>query len=838
MRSPLAIVVLTCACLAVFAADLPLKPYSYHETFEDQAPPVALWASRGTEPTVNFLGLTDEQAFEGKKSLKLDVTFGDSSYYYFGVPMRLPMAGKLKISARFMLGKENQVSAGFGINATYPPTSHSGCGSIETYSGQTDWKLVEGDLVEIGQGGAEGVVPRYVYGVTGKQTAPMLDRWSIFLYGQPGQRAVVYLDDLRIEGEIPDEQAYLQQATEAFDAGQEKFRQEVVEWGKQLAATKQAVAQAEAAAADAPALVETVKTSAARGEELLASLNKAKYGSPQEVQELRQILVTLQNVPQTLEVIRQAKAAGRQYLAYPWNHPTTLSRKHAIEGGFTATGGATLDASGCAGEYESVSAFVMAFRDVPAVTVTSGDLKGKAGTIPASAIDIRLVKPWFQGASDNIGFTPNKWLIPELLLKDDALVRVDVEKQTNYLRSTKADGTQEYLVCSDPDSSNLKDVRPIDAATLQPVDIKAGASREYWITIHIPDKAKPGAYEGVVSFASGGGKSELPLHLTIHPFVLQPSRLTYSIYYRASLSADGQPHIDSESRSEEQYRAEMADMLAHGVLYPTNYLGWNEALLDRELAIRKEVGLPGGRFYNLGYGIGPRPAGELPAMQKEVHKWIDFLKPWGYDEVYFYGTDEATGEALESQKATWAATQEAGGKTFVACYKKTFEAMGKLLNTAVLAGPPDPEEARKYHSVGSEAFCYANPQVGVEDPQVYRRNFGLVLWKAGFDGAMDYAYQHGFNHVWDDFDDRSYRDHNFSYPTVNGIVDTIQWEGFREAVDDVRYVTTLEQAIKTAPAAKKQTAAAAQKWLDELDPLRGDLDEIRDQMVVWIGKLK
>lgn len=837
MRLLSVVLILTVAPVAALADELPLKPYAYHETFEDQAPPVSLWAKNGSDPTINYLGSTEEQAFEGRKSLKLDVTFGTSPYYYFGLPLRLPLAGKLKISARFMVGKETQTAAGFGINAIYPPTSHSGCGSIEGYRGQTDWKLIEADLVEIGREGAASVVPRYVYGVTGKQTAPMLDRWSIFLNGEPGQRAVVYLDDVRIEGGIPDEAAYLKQADEAFVADQAKFREELAGWGKQLAATKDAVAQAEAASTDAPAMVQSVKQAAARGDELFASLNKSTYASPQEVQELRQIVQTLQNVPQTLAVIRQAKAEGRAYLVYPWNHPTTLNRKHTIEGGFQATGGAALEAGGCAGEYESVSVFVMAFRDLTGMTVTCGDLKGKVGTIPAAAVDIHIVKPWFQGASDNIGYTPNKWLIPELLLKDDALVRVDLDKQTNYLRSTKTDGTQEYLVCSDPDSSNLKDVRPVDAATLQPVDLKSGESREYWITIHLPEKAKPGQYQGMVTFSGGGGKSQLPLSLTVQPFTLLPSRLTYSIYYRARLDPANQPHIDSELRSEEQYRAEMADMLAHGVLYPTNYMGWDEKLLRTALNIRQAVGLPAARFYNLGYGIGPRKPEELPELQKSIRQWLAFLKPWGYDEVYFYGTDEAAGEALVAQKATWAATQEAGGKTFVACYKKTFEAMGKLLNTAVLAGPPDPEEAQKYHSIGSEAFCYANPQVGVEDPLVYRRNFGLLLWRAGFDGAMDYAYQHGFTHVWDDFDDRSYRDHNFTYPTVNGVVDTVQWEGFREGVDDVRYVTTLEHAIKSAPAAKQQAAAEARKWLDGLDPLRGDLDEIRAQMVQWIVKL-
>jgi len=203
--------------------------------------------------------------------------------------------------------------------------------------------------------------------------------------------------------------------------------------------------------------------------------------------------------------------------------------------------------------------------------------------------------------------------------------------------------------------------------------------------------------------------------------------------------------------------------------------------------------------------------------------------------VYFYGIDEATGDRLKAQQSAWKAVQDAGGKTFVACYKQTYETMGALLNTAVLAGRPDPEEAKKYHSVGSEVFCYAYPQVGNEEPETYRRNFGLVLWKAGFDGAMDYAYQHGFGHVWNDFDSPHYRDHNFTYPTVNGVVGTVQWEGFREAVDDVRYVTTLEHVLATA--GDTEHGAEARKWLAELEPDGADLYAVRQQVVDYILEL-
>ncbi|MGO8752649.1 MAG: hypothetical protein ACLQNE_42455 [Thermoguttaceae bacterium] len=131
------------------------------------------------------------------------------------------------------------------------------------------------------------------------------------------------------------------------------------------------------------------------------------------------------------------------------------------------------------------------------------------------------------------------------------------------------------------------------------------------------------------------------------------------------------------------------------------------------------------------------------------------------------------------------------------------------------------------------------PAVPLELEARTRRHYGLELWKAGFDGAMDYAYQHGFGHVWNDFDSPIYRDHVFAYPTLNGVVDTIEWEGFREGVNDVRYVTTLLQCIEQGKAnsARRPAALAAENWLDTMD-VEGDLDGLRAKIVEWILQLR
>jgi hypothetical protein len=254
--------------------------------------------------------------------------------------------------------------------------------------------------------------------------------------------------------------------------------------------------------------------------------------------------------------------------------------------------------------------------------------------------------------------------------------------------------------------------------------------------------------------------------------------------------------------------------------------------------LREKASLPKGPLYTLGIGTGsPTEPEQLESLKNGVEKWIEVAAAHGYDPVYVYGIDEARGEKLTAQQRAWEAVKEAGGRVFVACYKGTFEAMGHRLGLAVFAGPPDHEEAKKYHRVGSQIFCYGNPQVGVEEPETYRRNFGLLLWKAGYDGAMDYAYQHSFGHIWNDFDHGHYRDHVFAYSTADGVIDTVQWEGFREGVDDVRYLSTLLKAIEKARRSYSPLAAEAERWLERLDPA-GDLNRLRRDMVGWILKLQ
>jgi hypothetical protein len=246
----------------------------------------------------------------------------------------------------------------------------------------------------------------------------------------------------------------------------------------------------------------------------------------------------------------------------------------------------------------------------------------------------------------------------------------------------------------------------------------------------------------------------------------------------------------------------------------------------------------------IGAGNSTKPE-DLAKLKEKVRSVISIAKEYGATDVYFYGIDEATGDRLRSQRESWKAVHEAGGKVFVAGYGDIFDSMGDLLDLCVYAFQPILSEAGKWHSAGHKIWCYANPQAGIEDPAIYRRNYGLPLWQKDYDGACTFAYMANYGNIWNDYDGML-KDENMVYPTVNGVVDTLHWEGYREGVDDVRYITTLQhdlnEAKKDAKAGKqKEAIAAADKFIRELksrDLKSEDPSALRKEIIGHILALK
>lgn len=533
----------------------------------------------------------------------------------------------------------------------------------------------------------------------------------------------------------------------------------------------------------------------------------------------------------------------------------------------------SLHVTACRGEFEPASFVLRAqSKDMTGVTLTASDLRSvnSSAVISSTHVDIKIVKPWFQSyyawneiaKNDPADF--RQQLVPELLLKDDALVSVDVSAERNFVRLERSSQpvyewiNPKKLAASGQAFPTMREFPVKDAKTLQPFALPRSTSKQVWATIFVPPDTLPDEYSGDIEVRSNGAlQGTIKIDLKVHKFELAESKITHSIYYRAVLD-DARASIGSEYRNTEQMREELQNLLNHGVRNPTMYqpLSSQESL-KKSLQLREDLGMNDGPLYYLGVQTTATFLGNESKQAEKLLRGIfsqinGTARSYGFKSVYLYGEDEAKGAQLVAQRRLWDIVHGLGGKVFVAGYTGSFELVGDVLDLLVHATQPSVQEATKWHGSGHKIFNYANPQTGPENPFPFRLNYGIVLWANGYDGAMPYAYQHCFGSCWNDMDDPKWRDHNFTYPAADGVIDTLAWEGFREATDDVRYLTTLENLLGNASTNTTPAADQARVFLSTLKAtvlsnqahagqynlnMDIDLDAVRNQVVVHIDAI-
>ena len=512
-------------------------------------------------------------------------------------------------------------------------------------------------------------------------------------------------------------------------------------------------------------------------------------------------------------------------------------------------------------------------QDLADIRLVASDLVNASmkSAISSAMMDIRVVKPWFQGASawnDWKKQSPNDMrqvIVPELLLKDDSLVDVDSRLQRNYVTiKTKAGSSRLWvnppqLAAAEQIYQSVEDFPIYDAIDFQPFDLVAGQAKQIWITLHVPDSIESGEYFGHVDvYLSDRQIGSLEMQATVHAFELPDPSLVYSVYYRAQLD-EHKASVGSEFKSSVQMRSELTDIAAHGVTSPTLYQRLVDRIgLEMSLQMRQLAGVNRGSLYYLGVQTTAAFLGDSqPVAEASINRATRFLaalaNKYGYLGVSIYGRDEAEGPALVAQKRLWDAVHDAGGRVFVAGQTGAYDLVGGTLDTLVHFGKPDYIEADKWHFNGHQIFNYSNPQSGPENPYLFRLNYGFVLWANDYDGAMPYAYQHCFGSCWNDVDHPVYRDHALTYPTALGPIPTLAWEGFREAIDDVRYISVLEELVRRNSGVQSNVAVErARRFLGDLkarlriEQIQGgkwnqdvdiDLDAVRNAVVMHISAI-
>lgn len=785
---------------------------AFREDFESE-PRMTLAQDDGVW-RIHACGATDERAFEGKRSFKIDVEWLDPSWdCWRPLPLALVYTDNPTVRAKIC------VACGSGRLGHPYSTAEQGAAGL-LVAGE-ELRRLDGDWTEwkaTADGRAEG--------------EGFLQVALLWVRPDSTGRTTVYVDDVEVEGHFS-----AGQIDRVSKEVQRRVSRQNAAISEEFAAVENQFAELRRAQAGVSLeLPDSSQVAARRCRDALIDFRQSTEATILESLERmreRPTRAELAEIRRNLRLLEKAGSSlgplGNHAILHPdipyivWQ-VDAVSDERVLPERLPVPGVVAdrLHVRGCGGEYEPTSFAVTYFAPdgeegevLRTLLVEPTDAKCGERTLPASAIDVRHVKCWWQSGVPIADLT-HPSLTPELLLKDPDFVQVDNANRKNLIRDPEA---------------------PRDAKALQPVSIPSGTSHQFWVTVHIPDELPAGIYEGSLRVTAGGIRPFLiPITIEVLPFDLVEPALEYSIYYRGVLTDEPHSDLHGTRRTPQRYLFEMENLKAHGITHPTCYEAFGEKL-DQAIALRREAGIAVDPFYSLGFRIGsPANEDELQSLASRVRQAKEHLARQGIRELYVYGRDEAAGEELASQREAFQTAREAGAKIFIACYTGAFELVGDVVDHANHSGPPNRDEALKWHSAGQKVFNYGNPQSGVPLPEVYRRNYGLALWKLGYDGVMDWAFCHIVGNAWDDSDHFKYRDICFVYPTADGVVDTLAWEGFREGVDDVRYLSTLLAAIEKARRKGHPSAAEAQEWVLQLDP-RQDLDEIRGTMIEWIKRV-
>ena len=461
------------------------------------------------------------------------------------------------------------------------------------------------------------------------------------------------------------------------------------------------------------------------------------------------------------------------------------------------------------GEYEPVTFTVFPLKDLSAAKVTAGDLRCEGAVIPAKNIDVRYVRYM--------------------------LVRPNYSTYYSYHVA--------------PDVLEHKDS----------VAVKKGCNQTCWITVKVPDDAKPGIYEGKLTFAPAGGQAaDVKLKLRVLPIKLrQNPEHIYGTYYHDPLSSVDEKNTPAANEYfQRKAELERQDMIAHGMNTHTSHVTglkrddngvWtiDGAETERRIALDRKYGLaskplitsfPVTMMYNklvdkrgMGNHMRLLPD-EIPqAYFDDVTKMVAVIeqerKKRQWPELLYYPIDEPSSEEKSVRFMTSimkAIKKVPGIRTYVTAdpSEDAFAPMWPYVDVwccqPFVFGFEKIRQLSKEKNI--EFWCYPNHISGENDHTPVkgaRMTFGFGFWKSGFKTLIPWIYQADIGDPWNYLDGSAMDFMNRSTPDGEPIPVAL-WEAFREGIDDGRYIYTLEQLVVEGKNKGGKAAALAQEGEKEL----------------------
>lgn len=452
--------------------------------------------------------------------------------------------------------------------------------------------------------------------------------------------------------------------------------------------------------------------------------------------------------------------------------------------------GQPLQTFGVAGQTVDLGLTIAASQALSEVRFELGELKGSAGMIPASAA--------------------KQYLLKRILMR------------THYSRPAE-------------------DVLPRSRYLLdnQSFAMPAGTFRRGHVLLTLPEGTKPGVYRGSYNVTVGGRVAgSVPVEVEVLGIKLDPPEKHYALYYRTNLTPDSEPIV----------RAELADMRAHGadrILWNPriNYTKDGDAVqvdysqIETQVELTNEFGYQGplivwDGFERLSAMTDGEEGPEFLKLAKQAILGLRKLaKDKGWPEIVLTHMDEVFNRErldrfIRLAKAIRQVPEQRIYITFHSRPTPEVAAMtaeidpyvdlrcyhGHSIDDWVSAGHTFREFGEQLH--GDEAWCYYNLRGAAENAEWSRLSNGYWLWLTPLSTHCPWAYN-----SWrgDPLNDADGYDFGYAFPVDGKLVSTRQWEAFRAGVDDLRFLTTLENRLKQVTRRDHNPqVAAARKFIDGL----------------------
>jgi len=412
--------------------------------------------------------------------------------------------------------------------------------------------------------------------------------------------------------------------------------------------------------------------------------------------------------------------------------------------------------------------------------------------------------------------------------------------------------------------------------------LKAGATQQFWLTLHAPAQGASGEYSTTVTVHPPGRKvrvraAVLPFQLDPpgEPFFgifLNPSYLPteeelqelkqrgfdallwfWGHYGLKVLNEDGRLRLDFTDLDRFLERVKAAGMKG-----PIALALGNDSVGHYERALAEAFGLALAPQVRGPKGRSPKVTGDLNdarlnALYVEgLRQLIEHGRARGWPEIVLLPYDEPTEQLMEEYRHRCELIHKKlpGIRIYGVTMDRLAWAEQVAPHSDILVANGDFQRIGRLARESGKAFWTYGSVAARDSFGGARFRYGLAHWRHRSQGIWFWGYNWYRGDPYDEFDaERGDSEWAIVYPPRAGEgnrpIPTVAFEGMREGIDDLRYVTTLERLIREKPSPQ------AHRIQDDLERWRASwlsvseaqaiqekrMDAFRSDVVRWILEL-